>query len=51
MRHFIKRCLNLLIKYDDIMEDTCTCPSCDMDNAYFDGVVYVCPDCDYEWSK
>jgi uncharacterized Zn finger protein (UPF0148 family) len=32
------------------MEDTCTCPNCGMDNAYFDGVVFVCPDCDHEWS-
>jgi len=21
-----------------------------MDNAYFDGIIYTCPDCDYEWS-
>lgn len=20
-----------------------------MENAYFDGVVFVCPDCDFEW--
>lgn len=32
------------------MEDTCTCPKCQMENAYYDGVVFVCPDCDYEWS-
>lgn len=25
------------------------CPSCSYDNAYFDGVNYVCPDCDYTW--
>jgi len=22
-----------------------------MDNAYFDGVMFVCPDCGYEWSN
>ena len=32
------------------MEDTCTCPKCHMENAYYDGVVFICPDCDYEWS-
>lgn len=33
------------------MEDTFTCPRCDMGNAYFDGSMYVCPDCDYEWGS
>ena len=33
------------------MEDTCTCPKCHMENAYFNGVIFVCPDCDYEWSN
>jgi protein PhnA len=32
-----------------IMEDTCCCPNCNEENAYFDGVVFVCPDCDYQW--
>lgn len=32
------------------MDDTCTCPKCHMENAYHDGVVFVCPDCDFEWS-
>jgi hypothetical protein len=32
------------------MEDTYTCPKCQMENAYFNGVVFECPDCDYEWS-
>ena len=27
-----------------------TCPRCGMENAYFDGVVFICPDCDYEWA-
>lgn len=31
------------------MEDTCTCPYCDNENAYFNGVNYECPDCDSEW--
>ena len=25
------------------------CPNCQNDNAYCDGVEYVCPDCGYEW--
>lgn len=25
------------------------CPNCGRDNAYYDGVSYVCPDCGYEW--
>jgi uncharacterized Zn ribbon protein len=29
---------------------TTDCPQCGMENAYFDGTMYVCPDCDYEWS-
>ncbi len=33
------------------MEDTCTCPRCQMENAYHDGVVFVCPDCEHEWSE
>ena len=28
---------------------TVECPNCGMENAYHDGVNYVCPDCDYEW--
>ncbi|QGW28901.1 hypothetical protein [Phnomibacter ginsenosidimutans] len=31
------------------MEDTITCPKCYMENAYHDGVVFACPDCDFEW--
>lgn len=31
------------------MEDTCTCGNCGDDNAYFNGVNYECPDCDFEW--
>ncbi len=25
------------------------CPKCGRDNAYCDGVEYICPDCDYTW--
>jgi hypothetical protein len=32
------------------MEDTLTCPICEMETAYFDGIVFTCPDCGYEWS-
>lgn len=31
------------------MTETPNCPTCDMDNTYFDGTVNVCPDCGYEW--
>ncbi len=32
------------------MKDITNCPKCDMDNTYFDGTQYVCPDCGNEWS-
>lgn len=37
------------------MVSNVTCPSCGMENAYFEvldekGVHYSCPDCDYEWA-
>lgn len=25
------------------------CPKCGSEDAYFDGVHYLCPACDYEW--
>jgi hypothetical protein len=28
-----------------------SCPNCSNENAYFDGVQYVCPDCDFEWGN
>src|SRR5690606_71273 len=33
------------------MEDTCTCVNCGYENAYFNGVNYECPDCDFEWDE
>lgn len=33
------------------MVEIANCPVCDMDNTYFDGTVYVCPDCGHEWTK
>lgn len=27
----------------------CKNPNCQSENAYHDGVRYVCPDCGYEW--
>lgn len=27
-----------------------TCPKCDNENAYHNGVTFECPDCDHEWS-
>lgn len=32
------------------MTDVLKCPKCSMENVYFDGTSYVCPDCFYEWS-
>lgn len=32
------------------MSDTLTCPKCQMENAFFDGIMFLCPDCDYKWS-
>lgn len=26
------------------------CPVCGMDNTYFDGTLFVCPDCTHEWA-
>ena len=26
-----------------------TCPKCFSEDAFFNGVCYECPDCDYEW--
>ncbi|MCD7971666.1 MAG: alkylphosphonate utilization protein [Candidatus Azobacteroides sp.] len=26
------------------------CPQCFLENTYFDGTMYICPDCGYEWS-
>ena len=28
---------------------TTECPNCWNENAYFDGVEYVCPDCGHRW--
>ena len=33
------------------MSDTPNCPVCAMDNTYFDGTSFVCPDCFHEWSN
>ncbi|WP_127075514.1 zinc ribbon domain-containing protein YjdM [Rhodomicrobium lacus] len=27
------------------------CPKCQSENAYFDGNLFVCPDCFHEWSE
>lgn len=32
------------------MTNVITCPKCSVQNVYFDGAFYVCPDCFYEWS-
>mgnify|MGYP001234825327 CR=1 FL=1 len=33
------------------MEDTCTCINCEGESAYFNGVNFECPECDFEWDK
>jgi len=37
-------------KNKNTMAGTPDCPTCNMDNTYFDGTIYVCPDCGHEWS-
>lgn len=31
------------------MENLTDCPQCTSGNTYHDGVLYICPDCGYEW--
>lgn len=31
------------------MSEISNCPTCKMNNTYFDGTMYICPDCGYEW--
>lgn len=33
------------------MTNSPACPTCKMENTYFDGTAYVCPDCFHEWTK
>lgn len=33
------------------MSDLPECPKCGSEYTYEDGVLYVCPECAYEWSK
>ncbi|MDR2950080.1 MAG: alkylphosphonate utilization protein [Prevotella sp.] len=32
------------------MEETPNCPVCSMENTYFDGTAFICPDCFHEWT-
>lgn len=32
------------------MGDTPNCPVCSMGNTYFDGTMFICPDCFHEWT-
>lgn len=32
------------------MSETPNCPSCSMANTYFDGTMFICPDCFHEWN-
>lgn len=32
------------------MAEIPNCPQCSLENTYFDGVVYVCPDCGHEFN-
>ncbi len=31
------------------MNEVPSCPLCKKENTYFDGSLYVCPDCQHEW--
>lgn len=33
------------------MSDYPKCPVCGMENTYFDGTLFICPDCGYEWNE
>ncbi len=33
------------------MSTTIICPVCGLENSYFDGTMYVCPDCGHEWME
>jgi hypothetical protein len=33
------------------MNNTITCIKCQEENAYYNGVIYECPDCDCEWDE
>ncbi len=33
------------------MANTPNCPKCNSQYAYYDGVLYVCPECAHEWSQ
>ena len=33
------------------MAEAPNCPVCAMENTYFDGTVFVCPDCSNEWTN
>lgn len=33
------------------MAEIPNCPICNLENTYFDGTVYICPDCGHEWTK
>ncbi|MDU1903240.1 MAG: zinc ribbon domain-containing protein YjdM [Dysgonomonas sp.] len=32
------------------MAEAPSCPQCGMENTYFDGTLFVCPDCSNEWT-
>ena len=32
------------------MSDSPICPVCKKENTYFDGTMYICPDCFHEWT-
>ena len=33
------------------MENYPNCPKCNSEYTYEDGVLYICPECSYEWSQ
>lgn len=32
------------------MSENQSCPKCSKENTYFDGTMFICPDCFYEWT-
>jgi protein PhnA len=36
---------------DEVPMEENLCPKCHSENTYFDGSLWVCPDCSHEWSS
>jgi protein PhnA len=33
------------------MQNQTQCPECNSENIYFDGALWICPDCAHEWTQ